>query len=262
MKVLSLTLLALFFTIETSFADLQSKQLEKAWKLYNQVTTQQLPKSEVEQKLSKALNLFKVATNDEKTRRSAALGYIKTSLYSGKFLTKSKKELKSIYRQAYEMGKWITRTHATNMELTYWYVLSHSRWANELSLVISGKPRAIGESRQLCKRIIKSDNKKYRPLAMMLLGRLHHKTPGFPLIMSWPSNDRALNWLEQANQLNPNHPKTMYYLGDLYKSTKRKKEALQILSQAAQVEPRPKEQNEDLYWIQKSKVLLKKLQKK
>ncbi len=83
---------------------------------------------------------------------------------------------------------------------------------------------------------------------LRLLGRLHAELPRVPFLSGWVDRDRALPLVERARTLFPRNPgnRLLLALTLLDLAPERRAEALALLEQAAQLEPRPAMRIEDL----------------
>ena len=63
-----------------------------------------------------------------------------------------------------------------------------------------------------------------------MLGAVHFKSPYIPFILSWPSNDEALNFLTKAHETGKATPTQTVYLARSFYKDKQKEKAIQLLT--------------------------------
>jgi tetratricopeptide (TPR) repeat protein len=84
--------------------------------------------------------------------------------------------------------------------------------------------------------------------ALRLLGSLHAELPRVPFVSGWVDRERAVPLLERAYALAPEHPgnRLLLALTLLDLAPQRRDEAMALLGQVAELEPRPDARVEDL----------------
>ena len=63
-----------------------------------------------------------------------------------------------------------------------------------------------------------------------MLGAVHLKSPYIPFILSWPSDDKALNYLSLAYEIGTATPNQTVYLARALYANNKKEEAISMLS--------------------------------
>ena len=87
-----------------------------------------------------------------------------------------------------------------------------------------------GIMRNVSKKIIKIDPNYSDGGGYFMLGAVHFKSPYIPFVLSWPSNDKALEYLNLAHNTGDSTPsQTVYLSRALYKNGQVKK-AISLLS--------------------------------
>jgi tetratricopeptide (TPR) repeat protein len=120
-----------------------------------------------------------------------------------------------------------------------------SRTVGVLRTVRQGVANRIHDYTQVC---VALEPGYLRGGSHRLLARLHTELPRVPLITGWVQRDRALPEAERALAIAPDDPgnRVLYALVLLDTGSDRREEALAILAEAANLEPRPDLIIEDL----------------
>ena len=84
--------------------------------------------------------------------------------------------------------------------------------------------------RKLSKKIIDIDSAYNDGGGYFMLGAVHFKSPYIPFILSWPSNDKALEYLTHAYKTGESTPNQAVYLARALHKNGQTKKAISLLS--------------------------------
>ena len=125
--------------------------------------------------------------------------------------------------------------------LYLWTAGHWGEWALVRGKFAAARSGIASRLRDLAQTVIEIDPLFEDGAGYRILGRLHSEAPRIPFITGWVSRDKALQYLRRAHRIGPEHPVTLYFLGEaiLDHEPEKKNEALRLLDLCATNPPRP-----------------------
>lgn len=107
-----------------------------------------------------------------------------------------------------------------------------------------GSLSRIREAKELLEKSIEMDAKAMEGTALITLGNLYYRVPGWPI--SFGDDELALHYLEEAEKLYPDALDTNYFLGDYWLDEEEYDKALPYLEKADRAKVRPHQYQSDM----------------
>jgi tetratricopeptide (TPR) repeat protein len=169
----------------------------------------------------------------------------------------SEKDQKDIYNKGRSLGEQMIERFPKSVPIKFWYGANLGRWADVHGFVKSATSGIAGKLREACKQIIELDPKYQGGGGYRILAQVHFYSPNIPFLMGWPSDDRALELIEKAMAIAPEHPTNRMLYAQILLEFDRDEDAKKQLQYILEMEPRPTHLVEDRYVKHRSHQLLK-----
>ncbi len=173
--------------------------------------------------INKALEYYRKGFDETtgKTKEEACWKLIRSCFFIGQYAEKDSEAKKTIYDIGKNIGSEGLKYFPESVAIHTWMAIIWGVWGEEYGILRSAREGVAGRIRQHCEKVIEIDNTFQDAAGYRVLGRLHFKAPKIPIILSWPSKDKSLEYLEKAHQMAPNNLYTKQYLAEsLYDSGK------------------------------------------
>lgn len=121
-------------------------------------------------------------------------------------------------KRAYDLGKSVGHEglgiFPESVAIHTWVAIIWGVWGEEYGIIRSAREGVAGRIKQHCERVIELDAAFQDAAGYRVLGRLHFKVPKIPIILGWPSKEKALAYLEEANRIAPGNLYNRQYLAE------------------------------------------------
>ncbi len=207
--------------------------------------------------IDNAIKYFKTAIMNNKQERLSTIYLLKSYEFKGNYTLISDNDKKYLFADGKELGENMMRKFPNDPEIKYWYMINLGRWAETQGVVKSAKAGVAGDIKEMCEDLIKANPYYNDAGAYRVLGGMYLKVPYIPFILTWPSDEKAVEMLSKANNLAPtNIANKLIYAEALYEN-KDKDKAIAILTSIISTTPRNDKYLEDKRVINQAKELLK-----
>lgn len=177
--------------------------------------------------IDQAISLFqKVNSEPEKT-----IGLLKSYEFKASWSAVSENDKRSLYEKALELAEEKSGDFPENGAIAYWYAANYARWADLIDITEAAQEGVIDKIKILAENAIKLDEKYNQAGALRLLGGIHLEVPAIPLILSWPSNEKAKKMLSKAYEIAPQHPANAFLYGKMLYQIDNKEKSKSILEE-------------------------------
>ncbi|MEP5613860.1 MAG: tetratricopeptide repeat protein [Cyclobacteriaceae bacterium] len=176
--------------------------------------------------------------------------------YKASYTELSKKKRKGIYRLAIKMGKQALQKYPDHVSIKYYYMANLGRWGQSVSLIKAHKKGVVDQVREITSEIMKADSVFDESGSQRILGAIHLKAPNIPLVLTWPSDEIALQLLGSAYRLSPDNVGNCKLYAEALLELDRNNEAKSVLQEIVQRAPRKSRFVEDSKNIDEAKRLL------
>ena len=222
-----------FCTVTLSFFSFISAELthfERGLNFYDQRAEKSIGLKANPNFIEKAIDEFKIAMKSPEKELEAGVFLLKCYYYKGKFVSQDDDGKKEIFSEGKVLGEKLINLYPESVSAHYWYLVNIGSWAEIYGTMSAAREGVAGIIRKVSKKIIKIDSNYSDGGGYFMLGAVHFKSPYIPFVLSWPSNDKALEYLDLAYHTVKSTPsQTVYLSRALYKNGQVKK-AISLLS--------------------------------
>lgn len=208
--------------------------------------------------INKAIAAFKVALENDINPEESATYLLQSYYFKAMYTGLSKEQKKNIYDNGFSLGERMMKRFPKSVPLKFWYGANAGRWADVHGFVQAATSGIAKKLRRVSKEIIKLDPQYQGGGGYRILAQVHFYSPNIPLIMGWPSNDRAMELIEKAMDIAPDHPTNRLLYAEVLLEFDQDKKARQQLEYILNMEPRSSHLVEDRYVKHRSLQMLKK----
>ena len=168
--------------------------------------------------INQALEQFLKAFKNPEKELEAGIYLLKCYYYKGKFLSTSDEQKKTMFGQGKTLGEDLISSYPESVGARYWYLVNLGSWAEVYGTFAAAKEGVADLMRDHSNKIIEIDSEYADGGGYFMLGAVNYKSPYIPFILSWPSNDKAIEYLTKASVIGHSTPsQTVYLARALYK---------------------------------------------
>lgn len=165
-----------------------------------------------------AIKEFKKAQKDPTLELDAGVYLLKCYYYKGKFVAKSEDEKKQIFQMGKSLGESLIDKFPQSVSARYWYCANLGSWAEVYGIFAAAKEGVADIMKTQSEKMIEIDDQYWNGGGYFMLGGTHLKSPYIPFLLSWPSNDKAIEYLTKSSNTGIATPtQTVYLARALYK---------------------------------------------
>ena len=206
--------------------------------------------------IDKAIGAFEQAIAEDIEPQKSAEYLLRAYYFKGMFTGLAEDAQKEIYDKGRDLGEKMAKKYPDSVPIKFWYAANLGRWAKVFGFVNAATNGIAGKVRQLAKQIIKLDPAYQGGGGYRILAQVNFYSPNIPLLMGWPSDKKALNLIEKALEIAPDHPTNRMLYAQLLLDFDRDEEAKKELQGILDLKPRPDYLIEDRYVQHRSRQLL------
>ncbi len=190
----------------------------------------------------------------EKTVEYLLRAYYFKGMYTGL----DKKEQRDIYDKGKELGERMMEKFPESVPVKFWYAANSGRWADVHGFIAAATNGIAKKLRKVCKQIIELDHDYQGGGGYRILAQVHFHSPKIPLVMGWPSDEKAQNLMEKALDIAPKHPSNLLVYSKILLEFDRDNEARNHLNTILELTPRKNNLVEDRYVRYRAEQLIEK----
>ena len=180
--------------------------------------------------INKAIKAFNEAKKHPNYEIKASIYLLQCYYYKGKFVSQSDDEKKDIFNLGKVLGENLIEKYPESVAARYWYLVNLGSWSEVYGLFAAAKEGVADLMKEHSEKIIEMDPNYSDGGGYFMLGAVHLKSPYIPFVLSWPSNDKAVENLTNAYERGNSTPaQTVYLARALYKDGQKDK-AIKLLS--------------------------------
>lgn len=207
--------------------------------------------------INNAIQAFE-ETLEKSIRPKESAEYLLQSYYfKGMYLGLSSDEQRRIYDKGRDLGERMMERFPESVPIKFWYAANTGRWADVHGFVAAATNGIAKKLRRVCQEIIQLDSTYQGGGGYRILAQVHFHSPNIPLVMGWPSDEKALELVEKAMETAPEHPTNHLLYARILLHFDRNKEAREHLKTILNTPPRPSNLVEDRYVQYKARELIK-----
>jgi len=203
-----------------------------------------------------AIEEFKKAYKNSDKELEAGIYLMRSYYYKGKYAVKDDEGKRVVFSDGKALGEKLIKKYPKSPAAHYWFLVNLGSWSEVYGVIAAAKEGVANIMRDHAKIIIELDPKYSNGGGYFMLGAIHFKSPYIPFILSWPNNDKAIEYLQKAFEIGTSTPtQTVYLARAMYKNGQKDK-AKSLLNGLLQQPLSESETVEDLVQHQLARELL------
>jgi len=245
-----------FFGLSTAFCSAQSA-FEQGVNYYQKRAEKHTGLKVDSTNINLAINSFSRAL---KIKNEQSFEYLlECFYYKGAFVESEKPKQKQVWLTGKLLGEKAIKQYPKNKKILLWFIANYSKYGEAQGVVASAKNGLADKIKTYAEQLLALDPKFADGAAYKLLGVINYKVPKIPLIISWPSKQKAEKYLIKALKENSKSVSNLYYYAEFLVEEKRDAEAKILLNKIVKTTPRDSYLIEDSYDINMAKKLFSKI---
>lgn len=206
--------------------------------------------------INKAIEAFNEALEQDINPKESAAYLLQSYYFKGMFTGLSKNQQKDIFDRGRTLGEEMMERFPDSVPIKFWYGANLGRWADVHGFVRAATSGTAKKLRRVCEDIIELDPEYQGGGGYRILAQVHFHAPSIPLVMGWPSDDKALELAEKAMEISPDHPANPMLYAQILLEVAQREEAEKQLRHILDMELRETHIVEDRYIKHRSRQLL------
>ena len=207
--------------------------------------------------IDNAINHFLDAIKINEHEQNAAIYLLKSYYFKAEFAVNDIEIKKTIFTKGKQLGLDYIKKYPQSVEFRYWYLVNLGSWAKVYGILTAAREGVADQMKLHAEHIIKLDPKYQNGGGYFMLGAVHYKSPYIPFLLSWPDNDKAIQYLQLAHDSGKATLNQKNYLAKaLYKDGEKDKAKI-LLNEVINTSPEPNNLVEELDDIEEAHQLLK-----
>lgn len=205
--------------------------------------------------INRAITLFEAAIEQDINPEGAATYLLRSYYFKGMFTGMDEDQQKDIYDKGRDLGEKMIERFPDSVPIKFWYAANTGRWANVHSFARAATSGISKKLRNVCEDIIEKNPKYQDGGGYRILAQVHFYSPHIPLVMSWPSKEKALELIRKALEVAPENPTNKMLYANILLEFDRDEEAKEQLREIRRMPPRATHTVEDRYIQYRSQKL-------
>ena len=237
-----LTLIFLFF----SLVDAEITDFERGLSFYEQRANDAVGLQANRDYIDNAINHFLKVMEVNQNNLDAGIYLLKCYYYKGKFVAVNDEKKKEYFNKGKILGETLIELYPESVGVYYWYLINLGSWAEIYGILSAAREGVANIMRKYSNMIIKMDSNYSDGGGYFLLGAVHLKSPYIPFVLSWPSHEKALDYLSKAYNIGDSTPSQTVYLARALHKNNQKNKAIKLLTSLLEKEISRKNVLEDM----------------
>ncbi|NIT56998.1 MAG: hypothetical protein GWN00_12410 [Aliifodinibius sp.] len=205
--------------------------------------------------INRAIDLFKAALDQNIKPEESASYLLRSYYFKGMFTGLSEDEQKQVYDKGRNLGEKMMERYPDSIPIKFWYAANIGRWADVHGFLKAATNGISKKLRRVCKEIIKEDPQYQDGGGYRILAQVHFYSPNIPIVMGWPSKDKAFELVQKALEIAPENLTNKMLYANILLELGRDKEAKKQLYEIRRMSPRASHTVEDRYVQYRSQKL-------
>lgn len=207
--------------------------------------------------INQAIDHFETALEQHEKQKETVIYLLRSYYFKGMYTGLSQERQKDVYEKGRYLGEKMIERYPESVPIKFWYAANIGRWADVHGFLKSATNGISKKLRRLCEDIIARDPEYQGGGGYRILAQVHFYSPNIPLIMGWPSKEKALGLVQKALEVDPNHPTNRMLYANILLEFDRYNEAKEQLNIISRMTPRDSHVIEDRYVKHRSDKLFK-----
>lgn len=181
-----------------------------------------------------ALKLYEAALDRTKNpvlKHEAAWKILRAYYFKGTYTESDKDRRRDIYKKGIAFSEQMLEEFPESVELNCWSGILWGYLGEVQGILTSARKGLAGKVKHFAERTIELDDTYLDAGGYRMLGTVNLKVPKIPLLLGWPSKDKAVAYLEKAHRIAPDNLYNKVYLAEAYLETGAKDKARPLLEE-------------------------------
>lgn len=239
-KIISLVACMCFITIKQN-ANTEYEATANAW--YERRAENSTGITASSTAIDLAISNFELAVKQTVTE-SSVTGLMKSYYFKGSFTSLSNDQKRTCFEEGINVGEMYMNSFPESAGIKYWQACLYGKWASVIGAVNAAKQGVAEKIKTLGEEIIAIDPEYHDAGGYEILGLVHFYSPHIPVILTWPSNQIAIENLQLAVTHSPTMANTFSYAKALLKQGNTTTAVL-LLNKIKTIQPRQDKLIED-----------------
>ncbi len=205
--------------------------------------------------INRAIDLFKAALDQSIKPEESATYLLRSYYFKGMFTGISEDQQKEVYDKGRDLGERMMERYPDSVPIKFWYAANIGRWADVHGFVKAATNGISKKLRRVCEEIIKENPRYQDGGGYRILAQVHFYSPHIPIVMGWPSKDKAFELVQKALEIAPDNPTNKILYANILLEFDQDEEAKEQLHQIKRMRPRASHTVEDRYVQYRSQKL-------
>jgi tetratricopeptide (TPR) repeat protein len=182
--------------------------------------------------VNKSISLYKQILDtsaDAKVKNEAAWKILQAYFFKALFTTTFDKEKVKIFSKGVTIGEKLIEEFPESVAVNCWFGIVLGYLGELDSKINSAKNGIPGRVKKIAEKVIALDPNYLGAGGYRMYGRLNFVVPSVPLVMSWPSKKKSLEYLEKAYKIAPDYLFNQLYFAEVLLDQKQTERAIPIL---------------------------------
>lgn len=212
--------------------------------------------------VNQAISLYRKiidTSTDKKLKHEAGWKILQAYFFKGLFTTTNDKKKAKIFSEAVSIGENLLKEFPESVEINCWFGIVLGYLGEVDSKLNSLKNDIPTRVKKIAEKVIALDKNYLDAGGYRMYGRLHYIVPAVPLVMTWPSKEKAVEYLEKAYNIAPTNLFNNLFLAEALIDQKKSDRAIQILKSIIATKEIRHDIALDAFIKHKAKLLLEKV---
>jgi len=222
--------LSVFTLFLISLLNAEITHFERGVLLYEQRANKAVGLKANAEFIDQAINEFLKGYKTSGSELTSGIYLLRCYYYKGKFIAENDQKKKEFFNQGKALGEKLIQLYPESVGAYYWYLVNLGSWAEVYGILSAAKEGVANTMREYSTKIIDIDSNYSDGGGYFMLGAVHLKSPYIPFILSWPSDEKALNYLSLAYETGDATPNQTVYLARALYINDEKQKAISMLN--------------------------------
>lgn len=182
--------------------------------------------------INQSISLYKKildTSTDAKVKDEAAWKILQAYFFKAMFTTTSVRGKVKVFREGVTIGEKLVDEFPESVAVNCWFGIVLGYLGELDSKLNSARNGIPGRVKKIAEKVIALDPNYLGAGGYRMYGRLNYIVPSIPLVMSWPSKKKSVEYLEKACAIAPDNLFNKLYLAEVLLDRKQTERAVQIL---------------------------------
>lgn len=206
--------------------------------------------------INRAIDFFERALDQEVKPEVSASYLLRSYYFKGMYTGLSEDQQKDVYDKGRDLGEKMMDRYPKSVPIKFWYAANIGRWADVHGFIKAATNGISKKLRRVCDDIIEQNPEYQSGGGYRILAQVHFYSPNIPIVMGWPSKEKALELVQKALEADPSHPTNRMFYANILLEFDRDSEAKKQLHKISRMTLRDSHIVEDRYVKYRSEKLL------